>query len=74
MAWEKFKLKCKQAVMQNLLSLKTDIGVKVLKLKEKFSRIDQLLPVDVTKKSSQNRQLKIRRKKENKRKAITTVQ
>ena len=49
--------------MQKLLTLKSNLETKILALHEKASKIAELFPVDIGK---EDKQLKIRRKKENK--------
>ena len=55
--------------MKALLDLKSDAETKILVLKEKLSKIDELFPIDPSKELKEKKELKIRRKRENDRKA-----
>ena len=66
--WEKFQSDFDKDILKALLDLKSDAETKILVLKEKLSKIDELFPVDHSK-ELKKKELKIRRKRENDRKA-----
>ena len=55
-------------LFKNIVAIRSDAQSKILVLKEKSAKIDQLFPVDPSKELKEKRQFKIRREKENNRK------
>ena len=66
--WEKFKSDFDKDILKALLDLKSDAETKILVLKEKLSKIDELFPIDPSKELKEKKELKIRRNRENDRK------
>ena len=56
--WEKFKSDFDKDILKALLDLKSDAETKILVLKEKLSKIDELFPIDPSKELKEKKNLK----------------
>ena len=56
--WEKFKSDFDKDILKALLDLKYDAETKILVLKEKLSKIDELFPIDPSKELKEKKNLK----------------
>ena len=56
--WEKFKSDFDKDILKALLDLKSDAETKILVLKEKLSKIDELFPTDPSKELKEKKNLK----------------
>ena len=53
--WEKFKSDFEKDILKALLDLKNDAETKIFVLKEKLSKIDELVPIDPSKELKEKR-------------------